>query len=79
MALLDRGAVRNDIIDVHFRRLIWRKVNQMMKDNPEGGICLPRPGTSITTTTPSRWRSPLGAKPIRMPGLLAGPAHQGDA
>lgn len=29
--------IRNDIIDMHFKRLIWREVNQMMKDNPEVG------------------------------------------
>jgi hypothetical protein len=29
--------IRNDIIDMHFKRLIWREINQMMKDNPEVG------------------------------------------
>lgn len=29
--------IRNDVIDMNFKRLIWREVNQMMRDNSEVG------------------------------------------
>jgi AbiU2 len=29
--------IRNDVVDMHFKRLIWREVNQMVAANPEVG------------------------------------------